>query len=105
MKVAISSFYDTMGEDEGNIRQPPEEVEQVRILNFFRFIQNIFLSLGENSTYLKVQFLWNFGLLLSNFRMWTDTFCFWVFYSFFIVILVISLVINVATYRLYFVFA
>ena len=55
MKVAISSFYDTMGEDEGNVRhEPPEEVEQVRILNFFRFIPNIFLSLGENSTYLKV---------------------------------------------------
>lgn len=33
MKVAISSFYDTMGEDEGNVRhEPPEEVEQVRIL-------------------------------------------------------------------------
>ena len=45
MKVAISSFYDTMGEDDGNIRhEPPEEVEQVRFLNFFRLIQNIFLS-------------------------------------------------------------
>ena len=55
MKVAISSFYDTMGEDDGNIRhghEPPEEVEQVRFLNFFRLIQNIFLSLCENSTYL-----------------------------------------------------
>ena len=42
MKVAISSFYDTMGEDEGNIRhEPPEEVEQVRFLNFFRLIQYI----------------------------------------------------------------
>lgn len=89
MKVAISSFYDTMGEDDGNIRhETPEEVEQVRFLNFFRLIQNIFLSLCENSTYLKVQFLRNIGLLLSNFRIWTDTFafeCFILFlYSFYL---------------------
>lgn len=88
MKLAISSFYDTMGEDDGNIRhEPPEEVEQVRILNFFRFIPNIFLSLGENSTYLKVQFLWNFGLLLSNFRIWTDTFAFECFILFLLLFL------------------
>lgn len=98
MKLAISSFYDTMGEDDGNVRhEPPEEVEQVRFLNFFRLIQNIFLSLCENSTYLKVEFLQNIGLLLS-------TFAFECLILFFF-ILVISLVINVATYRLYFVFA
>lgn len=69
MKIAISSFYDTMGEDEGQMRhEPPEEVEQVRFLNFFRLIQNIFPCLCENSTYLKVEFLQNIGLLLSNFR-------------------------------------
>lgn len=68
MKVAISSFYDTMGEDEGNIRhEPPEEVQQVRFLNFFRLIQKKKICLCENNTYLKVEFLLNIGLLLSNF--------------------------------------
>ena len=84
MKLAISSFYDTMGEDDGNIRhEPPEEVEQVRFLNFFRLIQNIFLSLCENCTYLKVEFLPNIGLLLGNFRTWMDTFAFECFILFF----------------------
>lgn len=76
MKLAISSFYDTMGEDDGNIRhEPPEEVEQVRFLNFFRLIQNIFLSLCENCT--------KYWPVARQFQDMNGYFCFSLFYSFF----------------------
>lgn len=41
-KLAISSFYDTMGEDEGNVRQePPEEVEQVSVKTKLNKVYNL----------------------------------------------------------------
>ncbi|CAH3045579.1 unnamed protein product [Porites lobata] len=51
LHLAISSFYDTMGEDDGNIRhEPPEEVEQKPVTISRRGVQG---NMGGNITSLS----------------------------------------------------